>query len=195
MTFVPESDDWVDTKSLSALQGPTVEGNFVSTSRRLNANNNGITPIQWGSWQTTWSGRIGFTRQVTTGKGKRRRTRTQRFTRVRTDQTRTGICYKITPVIEQQSLGSRVVSVEHIQNMRSRNVEFAAQKMAQDCFYAFFDGVNVAKYITPKLLEVTKNPVDDSDTNSTPFQVGETVKGLTSKCTLVSWNPTISIRN
>ena len=68
-------------------------------------------------------------RQVTTGKGKRRRTRTQRFTRVRTDQTRTGIRYKITPVIEQQSLGSRVVSVEHIQNMRSRNVEFAAQKM------------------------------------------------------------------
>ena len=127
--LVPESDDWVDTKSLSALQGPTVEGNFVSTSRRLNANNNGITPIQWGSWQTTWSGRIGFTRQVTTGKGKRRRTRTQRFTRVRTDQTRTGIRYKITPVIEQQSLGSRVVSVEHIQNMRSRNVEFAAQKM------------------------------------------------------------------
>ena len=35
--LVPESDDWVDTKSLSALQGPTVEGNFVSTSRRLNA--------------------------------------------------------------------------------------------------------------------------------------------------------------
>ena len=194
--LVPESDDWVDTKSLSALQGPTVEGNFVSTSRRLNANNNGITPIQWGSWQTTWSGRIGFTRQVTTGKGKRRRTRTQRFTRVRTDQTRTGIRYKITPVIEQQSLGSRVVSVEHIQNMRSRNVEFAAQKMKPKTrFYAFFDGVNVAKYITPKLLEVTKNPNDDSDTNSTPFQVGETVKGLTSKCTLRILEPNDQHKN
>ena len=31
---------------------------------------------------------------------------------------------------------------------------------------------------------MTKNPTDDADTNSTPFQVGETVKGLTSGCSL-----------
>jgi len=181
----PESDDWVDTKSLAALQGPTVEGNYQTTLRDMRADQNGITPIQWGSWQTTWSGRIWFTRQVSTGKGKNRSTRTERFSRVRTDQTRTGVRYRITPIIEQQSLGNRVVSVEHIQNMRSRNIEFKAEKLKPKTrFYAFFDGVSVKSYITPKMLEVTKNPNDDSATNSIPFQVGETVKGQTSGCTL-----------
>ena len=183
--LTPASDDWVDTKSLSAIQGPVVEGNYMTSLREFNADQNGLSPIQWGSWQTTWSGRVTQQRQVTTGKGKRRRTRTETFTRVRTDQTRTGVRHKITPIIEQQSLGNKVVSVEHIQNMRSRNIEFKGEKLKPKTrFYPFFDGVDVKAFVTPKLLEVTKNPNDDADTNSTPFQVGETVKGLTSGCSL-----------
>ena len=183
--LTPASDDWVDTKSLAAIQGPVVEGNYMTSLRSFNADQNGITPIQWGSWQTTWSGAVQQTRQVTTGKGKRRRTRTEVFTRIRTDQSRTGIRHKITPVIEQQSLGNKVVSVEHIQNMRSRNIEFKGEKLKPKTrFYPFFDGVDIKAFVTPKLLEVTKNPNDDAETNSTPFQVGETVKGLTSGCSL-----------
>ena len=183
--LTPASDDWVDTKSLAAIQGPVVEGNYMTSLREFNADQNGITPIQWGSWQTTWSGKVSEQRQVTTGKGKRRRTRTQTFTRIRTDQTRTGVRHKITPIIEQQSLGNKVVSVEHIQNMRSRNIEFKGEKLKPKTrFYPFFDGVDIKAFVTPKLLEVTKNPNDDAETNSTPFQVGETVKGLTSGCSL-----------
>ena len=183
--LTPASDDWVDTKSLATIQGPVVEGNYMTSLRSFNADQNGLTAIQWGSWQTTWSGRVQEQRTVTTGKGKRRRTRVQTFTRVRTDQTRTGVRHKITPIIEQQSLGNKVVSVEHIQNMRSRNVEFKGEKLKPKTrFYPFFDGVDIKAFVTPKLLEVTKNPNDDSDTNSTPFQVGETVKGLTSGATL-----------
>ena len=194
--LTPESDDWVDTKTLSAIQGPTVEGNYQTSLREFGADQNGLTPIQWGSWQTTWSGTVWQERQVTTGKGKNRRTRTERFSRVRTDQSRTGVRHSITPIIEQQSLGNRIVSVEHIQNMRSRNVEFKGEKLKpRTRFYAFFDGVDVKAYITPKLLEVTKNPNDDSDTNSTPFQVGETVKGLTSGCTLRILEPNDSYSN
>ena len=85
--LTPASDDWVDTKSLSAIQGPVVEGNYMTSLREFNADQNGLSPIQWGSWQTTWSGAVQQTRQVTTGKGKRRRTRTEVFTRIRTDQT------------------------------------------------------------------------------------------------------------
>ena len=183
--LTPASDDWVDTKSLATIQGPVVEGNYMTSLRSMNADQNGITPIQWGSWQTTWSGKVSEQRRVTTGKGKNRRTRTQTFTRIRTDQTRTGVRHKITPIIEQQSLGNKVVSVEHIQNMRSRNIEFKGEKLKPKTrFYPFFDGVDIKAFVTPKLLEVTKNPNDDADTNSTPFQVGETVKGLTSGCTL-----------
>ena len=75
--------------------------------------------------------------------------------------------------------------MEHIQNMRSRNIEFKGEKLKPKTrFYPFFDGVDIKAFVTPKLLEVTKNPNDDADTNSTPFQVGETVKGLTSGCSL-----------
>ena len=194
--LTPESDDWVDTKTLAAIQGPTVEGNYQTTLRDFGADQNGLTPIQWGSWQTTWSGEIWQERQVTTGKGKNRRTRTERFSRIRTDQSRTGVRHKITPIIEQQSLGNRIVSVEHIQNMRSRNISFKGEKLKpRTRFYAFFDGVDVKAYITPKLLEITKNPNDDSATNSTPFQVGETVKGLTSGCTLRILEPNDNYTN
>ena len=40
----PESDNWVDTKSLSAIKGPVVEGNFMTTVREYNADQNGFSP-------------------------------------------------------------------------------------------------------------------------------------------------------
>ena len=57
-----------------------------------------------------------------------------------TKQSRTGVRYRVTPVIEQQLLlGSKVVSVEHIQFMRSRNIEFVRQKLKpRTKFFAFF---------------------------------------------------------
>ena len=50
--------------------------------------------------------------------------------------------------------------------------------------YAFFDGVDVTNYITPKVIEVIKNSSEDTRTNETPFVVGETVIGESSKCQL-----------
>ena len=42
--------------------------------------------------------------------------------------------------------------------MRSRNISFKGEKLKpRTRFYAFFDGVDVKAYITPKLLEITKN--------------------------------------
>ena len=43
----PESDNWVDTTSLNPIQGPTVEGNFLTTVRDYNADQNGFSPIHW----------------------------------------------------------------------------------------------------------------------------------------------------
>ena len=54
--------------------------------------------------------------------------------------------------------------------MRSRNIKFDARTLKPSTsLYAFFDGQDVAKYIIPKLLEI-------SMTTGT-FQVGETVIG------------------
>ena len=50
--------------------------------------------------------------------------------------------------------------------------------------YAFFDGVDVTGYMLPKVIEITKSSTQDPNTNETPFVVGETVIGQTSKCQL-----------
>ena len=115
----PESDNWVDTKSLNPVQGPVVEGNFLTTVRDYNADQNGFSPIHWNSWKTTWTGtdvnkKVGKWRDPG-GKGRRKERRTiNTTTTTTTKQSRTGVRYRVTPVIEQQSLGSKVVSVEHI---------------------------------------------------------------------------------
>ena len=175
----PESDNWVDTTSLNPIQGPTVEGNFMTTVREYNVDQNGFSPIHWNAWKTTWTGTntttdVGAWRR----QNKRRRDRTITTTvTTTTKQTRSGIRYRVTPVIEQQSLGSRVVSVEHIQFMRSRNIEFVCQKLKpRTKFYAFFDGITLPKkLITPKIMGVVKDPSTDTKTNSIPFQIGETI--------------------
>ena len=178
----PETDNWVDTKTLDAIQGPTMEGNFLTTVREYNADQNGFSPIHWNAWKTTWTG-TSTTRKVGSwrtdgGKGRRLQRRTvTTTTKTTTRQTRTGIRYRVTPVIETQSLGTRVVSVENIKLMRSRNIEFACQKLKpRTKFYAFFDGIALPKkLITPKVMGIVKDPATDSQTNSIPFQIGETV--------------------
>ena len=181
----PESDNWVDTTSLNPIQGPTVEGNFLTTVREYNADQNGFSPIHWNSWKTTWTGtNTERSNGAWRGHGRSKHRHGERQTRVvntkvttTTKQSRTGVRYRVTPVIEQQSLGSKVVSVEHIQFMRSRNIEFVCQKLKpRTKFFAFFDGINVpSKLITPKVIGVTKDPSTDAQTNNIPFQIGETV--------------------
>ena len=81
VTLFPESDNWVDTKSLSPIKGPTVEGNFLTTVRDFNADQHGLAPLQWNSWQTTWTGTSTSTSE--------NRSRGKRRVRVRTTRTTT----------------------------------------------------------------------------------------------------------
>ena len=180
----PESDNWVDTKSLNPIKGPVVEGNFMTTIREYNADQNGFSPIHWNSWKTTWTGTdinksVGAWRDTGGGKGRgqRQRRTITTTTTTTTRQSRTGIRYRVTPVIEQQSLGSKLVSVEHIQFMRSRNISFTCQKLKpRTKFFAFFDNIAVpTRLVTPKIIGVIKDPSTDSKTNNIPFQIGETV--------------------
>ena len=179
INLYPEQDNWVDTTKLGKIKETIVEGNFLTTLREYNADQNGFTPIQWNSWKTTWTGtsiskKVGAWRH--SAKKKQSRTITTTTTKT-TNQTRSGIRYKITPVLEQTSLGDKVVSVDHIQFMRSRNIEFACQKLKpRTKFFAFFDGIALPKkLITPKIMGLVKDPTTDAKTNSIPFQIGETV--------------------
>lgn len=85
-------------------------------------------------------------------------------------QARSGIQSKVTPVIESVDLGDRIVSRDIIPYMRSRNIEFRISRLKPNTrFYVFFDGVDVTKYCTPKFIEITMY------TGSTPFKIGEKV--------------------
>ena len=55
--------------------------------------------------------------------------------------------------------------------MRSRNIKFTAKKLLPySQLFAFFDGVDVTQYCTPKLLEIQME--------SGVFEIGETVESL-----------------
>ena len=84
--------------------------------------------------------------------------------------SRTGTRKVITEQWDNESQGDKVLNREVIPIMRSRNIEFRAAKCKPlTRFYPFFDGVNVEKFCTPKLMEISMT--------SGTFQVGETVIG------------------
>ncbi|BCV01300.1 MAG: hypothetical protein CM15mV41_1110 [Caudoviricetes sp.] len=201
--LTPASDDWIDIERLPA-RVENVEGDFSAVARDLQVDQNGFAPIQWQSWQTTWtgestisrnrfrsrSGTFGVGRQLgRAGHGQRRQglfyLHERRTVRVVNNQARQGIRTRIIPKIERKSLGDTVLSRSAIPWIRSRNLGFNVDRMKpRTRFYAFFDGIDVTGYITPKVIEIIKNSTTDSRTNETPFVVGETVVGQTSKCQL-----------
>ena len=85
---------------------------------------------------------------------------------------RSGSRKVVTEQWDNESMGDRMVSRDSIMIMRSRNIEFRVTKCKPlTQLYAFFDGVNVTKYCTPKLLEISML--------SGTFQVGETIESAT----------------
>lgn len=89
-------------------------------------------------------------------------------------QSRTGTTTFVTEQFDRQSVGDKVVSRDLVQYLRSRNIQFVAKNVKPlTQLYAFFDGVDVTKYCTPKLLEISMI--------SGVFEVGETVIGTINK--------------
>ena len=207
VTLLPSSDDWVDTERLPA-RVQQIEGDFEATASELNVDQNGFAPVQWRAWRTVWSadttisGRTVHNRHwleedrgrspnpgVWGGRGMRR---INRVTTIESNriQTRSGIRTRVIPRIERTSMGDSIVSSTVIPWIRSRNLEVdIARLKPRTQFYTFFDGRGVDTYVSPKLIELIKDPTVDTRTNSTPFVVGETVTGLTSGLKFKVANP------
>ena len=194
----PASDTWVET-SLS-FKTTDVEGTYASTIASLRVDTNtGLSPIDWGSWETTWTGSSttsspagstsvtsstdsGF--QNTGARNRRRGIEQQNTTTTRTDtisitnettltttnQRRSGVQFNVSERIDTQNLGNKLVSTDILYTMRSRNIEFIAKRLKPKTrMYGFFDNVDVNPYIVPKLLEVSMV--------SGTFVFGEDVEG------------------
>jgi len=201
--LTPASDDWLDTERMPA-RVENVEGDFSAVARDMQVDQNGFAPIQWGSWQTTWtgesiesssqhtsqSGTYGIGRQLgRAGHGQRQQglfyLHERTTFRVVNNQARQGVRSRIVPKIERKSLGDTVLSRSNIPWIRSRNIGFSVERVKpRTRFYPYFDGVSISNYVTPKVIELIKNSSTDARTNETPFVVGETVIGQTSGCRL-----------
>jgi len=108
---------------------------------------------------------------------------TQTTTTTSTTQTRNGLSTRINTSITNKSIGNRLVSLDVLPYMRSRNVEFIAKKLKPNTLvYPFFDGQNVYRYIVPKILEI--------EMTSGTFITGETVSGMLMESENVNVNST-----
>ena len=196
LELTPSSDTWVTPNRISA-NVQQVEGNYAETlaraTREFNVDpNTGFAPTVWDAWTTTWTGqtittnpRVG--RNVDRGAGSTvwarilgGRPDTRNWTEVWEDtfeevretgiQTRTGTRTEFTEFFDRVSLGDRVTDRSVVTTMRSRNIQFVSNRLLPNSrIYAFFDGIDVTKYCTPKLLEISMI--------SGTFQVGEEVVG------------------
>ena len=71
------------------------------------------------------------------------------------DQQRTGSQKTVVESIDTSSLGSRVVKRDIINFMRSREIMFTGTDFKPyNRVYGFFDGVDVNKFLVPKLIEI-----------------------------------------
>jgi len=195
----PATDTWIETKGTKKTVDQ--EGNYETTIQQLGVDTNtGLSPIDWGAWETTWTGTKEIARQNmgsihvgtqeigrSTSRGSFQKGRgipetttityrdqytnfTNVTTLTTTKQARQGIQYKVSERFDTVNLGTFVVSTEVIHVMRSRNIEFIARRLKPKTqLYAFFDNVDMNKYIVPKLIEIQME--------SGTFTVGETVTG------------------
>ena len=96
--------------------------------------------------------------------------------------TRTGTATRINTTSTTRSLGqNRLVGLDVLPYMRSRNVEFIAKKLKPNTLvYPFFDKQNFYDYVVPKILEI--------EMISGTFVTGETVSGTFIQTELVNIN-------
>ena len=192
----PASDNWVDTKIVKKTQD--TEGNYNSTISNLRVDTNtGLSPIDWGAWETTWTGTssatnfagisvvssasqssssgsfvsgMGIPVTTTTTAVTATTTRENVTTTTTSGQIRTGVQFRVTERIDIVNLGPQLVSTDILYTMRSRNVEFVSRRLKpRSRLYGFFDNVDVNRYIVPKLLEISMI--------SGVFTEGETIVG------------------
>ena len=153
--LTPAVDEWRETERVPEI---TVDlaGSFDQLARDLGIENNGdLTEIPlgtaWNEWQTNWTGNP---RSWTEG-------RTQ-VSQTDSIQTRDGIRTSVIPRTVTHSLGDRVVSVNFVPFIRSRNVTFEGYGLRPNTkVFPFFDNVAIASYATPDGGSLGGNNITD----------------------------------
>jgi hypothetical protein len=195
----PATDTWVETKGTKRTVDQ--EGNYSTTIQQLGVDSNtGMSPIDWGAWETTWTGSRVIARQnmgrihvgsqvigrsesrggFQQGRGIPITTRTtfrdqyttfQNVTTLTTTkQARQGIQYKVAERYDSANLGTFVVSTEVIHVMRSRNIEFISRRLKPKTQLYPF-------FDDVDMIKYVVPKLIEIEMKSGAFQVGETVTG------------------
>ena len=147
----PPIDEWKDVVRIPDLTINT-RGAFdnLATQRGLLNPNISEIPLgtEWNEWQTQWTGRSGWTRQI--------------------GQTRNGIRSTAIPLTVTQNLGDRVVGVNFIPFIRARDISFTARGMRPNTrVYAFFDNEDINTYVTPTSGSLGGSIITDTNGTAT----------------------------
>ena len=150
----PSSDIWKDTSRMPNLV-INREGNYDSFIAR---NGGSAVNTVWNEWETFWTGEksssLGQWRDTSWANARKqapfRRVMERTRTTTTSKQSRQGVRTEITPRIDLESKGDRVVSTEILPYCRARTVNFTGKVFKpRTRLFAFFDNVDVTQYVAP----------------------------------------------
>lgn len=179
MVVTPAIDDWVDEVRLPETL-TEVEGNYAATAFAMEVDpNTGFAPTEWNAWQTDWTSTSSSSSSSTVTENSggsppiRNVTTTSSSTTTTTRQSRTGIRPEVTPRVDRNVLGDRVVDIKYAHWKRSRNIQVNAQRLKPNIqVYSFLEGRDINAYSTPKIIEVNVTSADAFDVGEDVFVSG-----------------------
>ena len=198
--LTPTSDTWLDTVRVQSRFAET-EGNYAATidfyerTRELDSQS-GYVPLLWSSWTTNWTGNLSLedsgnrsdVDKISESSGNSEQGTGQWVNRSEITVTQeelqeifdieSGSQGASRTIVHEEyeslTVGDRVISRDLVSFMRPRNIEFEGSKLKpRTRVYPFFDGTNVSRYCTPKLIQI--------EMNSGAFSVGEKITNLSNK--------------
>ena len=151
----PASDIWKDTNRMPNLV-INREGNYDSFIAR---NGGSAVNTVWNEWETFWTGETNNSvqwRDTSWATARKqvpfRRVMERTVTTKTSKQSRQGVRTEITPRIDYESKGDKVVSTEILPYCRARDVNFTCRVFKPITrLFAFFDNVDVTQYCKPSV--------------------------------------------
>ena len=171
----PDSDEWkeVDQRPSVVIDDTSQYDQFIKM-----ADEQGILGTVWNEWETNWSGQDvqeTFQRERIAGggpNGENIKETTTTTTTTTSNQARSGIRRDVSFDTVRRESGERVVEINFIPFMRSREIFFTASMLKPlTKHFIFFDGADVTAYSKEKAFvefATRSNIVDHKDATSHP---------------------------
>lgn len=146
LSLSPSTDEW---KEVQQMPDVIINDDSQYDSLLAAMESTTATGTIWNEWETNWTGSTSQTQTNTWDEGWRSGTQDTTTTTHTGVADRTGITTEIVPSTVIQHQGDRIVEVNFIPYMRSREVICKVTRCRPlTQLYPFFDGVDVSAYVT-----------------------------------------------